>query len=142
MLMQGDIHARSRAKAPVMRIEDRIAPIHGRDARPTSVVLHRFLEHFPQIIPVIALPRLLHQFFKLSSIDEFLRQRDFFNARNLQSLTLFQRLNELRTAQQRIVSPGIKPRDAPPHRLHAQLFLRQIRAIDVRDFEFAPSAGF
>jgi hypothetical protein len=73
--------------------------------------------------------------------DPALVERDLLEARDLEALTVLDRLDEVRCLEQRLVRPGVEPRHAAAHQLDAQLAARQIREVHVGDLELAPGGG-
>src|SRR5206468_1749544 len=98
-------------------------------------------QHAQEVLAVLALARLLAELLELRRVDEALEKRDLLDTGDLQALALFERLDELRAAQERIIRAGVEPGDAAAHGLDGKLAAREVRAIDVGDFKLAARRG-
>src|SRR5688572_21746484 len=100
------------------------------------------------------LPQNAHQVFAIAILDHRLRQAlefpggyvahakcDFLGTRDLQALTPFERLHEVRGVDQRVVCAGIQPRMPAPHHQNVKLVPLEISPIDIRDLQLASCRG-
>ncbi len=75
-------------------------------------------QHIQQIAPIAVVFHLLGQAFDLLGADEPLPEGDFLDAGNLQSLTLFDGLDEGGRLHKALVGAGVQPSDAPAEFFH------------------------
>src|SRR5262249_19167283 len=68
-------------------------------------------------------------------------KRDLLDAGDHEPLALLQRLDEVRRLQERLVRPGVEPRDTPAEALDVQLARAEIGEVDVRDLQLAAVGG-
>src|SRR5262249_41238251 len=65
-------------------------------------------------------------------------KRDLFDARDHQPLPFFQRLDEARRLEQRLVRTRVEPGDSAAQPFDVQVAGAQVREVDVGDLELAP----
>src|SRR3954468_862597 len=99
----------------------------------------------PQVFAVSAFPEARRQRFEARGIDVSEPPRNFFRGRDLQALSLFDRLDEARGVMQRLVRAGVQPRRTSAEQLHSQRTAAQVLDVNVRNLVLAargrPQAG-
>src|SRR5262245_40001161 len=95
---------------------------------------------FEQAEQVLAVPARLHrarQPLEIAARDVSHAEGDLLEARDHQTLSLFDRVNVVRRLDERVVGAGVEPGDAARQLLDVQLSAIEIRAVDVGDLELA-----
>src|SRR5207249_1975906 len=114
-------------------------PIANRPLLSGQPLLHfqSFVLNAPEVTGIIGRPALGDEPFELRVVDESLVQGDFLKASDLESLPLFQRLDEQRRGEQRVKGPRVQPSHAAPQRRHRQLAGLHVVPIQIGDLQLA-----
>src|SRR5690606_39252635 len=99
------------------------------------------VEQTQQICTVTALRERLGPLAQPCVIDPALPPGDLLGARDLQALTLLDRLDELRGFEQRFMGTGVQPCVATAQSLHVELAGREVGEVDVGDLELTARGG-
>src|SRR4051812_47938231 len=97
----------------------------------------RFLKHFLQIPPVLAVRKLCNQCFKLLERQETLPERRLFRATDFHALPLLDRLYVSGSLVKAAAGSGIQPGETAPEPMDPQLIPAQILDIHICDFQFS-----
>src|SRR5580658_11137152 len=90
-----------------------------------------------EIRAVGAAPHAVSKTSKGLQCDEPHPKCDLFDARDLEPLALFERLDEARSLQHRLGSPSIEPRDASTQALDVKPAALEVSPIHVGDLELS-----
>ena len=102
----------------------------GRSARP-------FITNRAEIIAVLIFRQSVDDLFEVGLANETHSQRDFFEARDLQALSVLDGGDVIAGLKERRCGSGIKPRHTAAEEFHVQLVPLQIQQIQIGNFQFA-----
>src|SRR2546428_3311466 len=88
-----------------------------------------FVANHSQVVAVIAARQLIDRFCEPGAGDEFHPQRDFFETRDLESLSMFDRGDVIAGFEQTGLRSGVEPGHAAAEQLHLQLVFPEVKQI-------------
>src|SRR5678815_643080 len=94
-----------------------------------------------QIRSVAALPHAPAERQELRAVDPAVVEGDLLDTRDLETLPLLDRLDEMRGIEQRVVRAGVQPRIAAPQHFDAQSAAAQVALVEIGDLQFAARRG-
>src|SRR2546423_6334760 len=96
-----------------------------------------FCTNHSQIFAILAFGQTADEVFQLRLIDEVHSERDFLQARDLESLAELDRRDVIARFEQAGLSPGIEPRHSASAGLYVQFVSAKIDQVQIGDLKFA-----